>query len=244
MSLLLALLLAHLLAAYLVLVEPLLGARMYESLKRSVPEDRRALGRFYRWTLAVEWSWVAGVGLIVVLGGASLRDIGLVWDMPPPAVLGFIAAAALGSLIPVAVFALRSRRGEGPGVRDSFRQMMEPVSALLPSTREERRLFAAVAVTAGICEEVVFRGFMIFYLSEIFPGMPRAAAVAASSIIFGMAHLYQGLRGVLGTGLFGLAMAILYVMSGSLLVPIILHALLDLRILLLYRPERSETTGL
>jgi len=58
--------------------------------------------------------------------------------------------------------------------------------------------------------------------------------VAVSSIVFGMAHLYQGLKGVLGTGLFGLAMALLYAWSGSLLLPIILHALLDL---LIHRPE-------
>lgn len=235
-----SLLLAHLLTAYAVFVEPLLGARMYERLKRSVPEDRQALGRFYRWTLAVEWSWVAVMGLIVVFGGASLRDIGLVWNMPPPEVLGFVAAATLGSLIPIAVFALRSWRFGGPGVRDSFRQMMEPVSALLPSTREERWLFAAVAVTAGICEELLFRGFLLFYLQDLFLGLSLAAAVIVSSIVFGMAHLYQGAKGVLGTGVFGLGMALLYVWSGSLLLPIILHALLDLRVLLLYRPERQR----
>lgn len=231
-----SLLLAHLLTAYAVFVEPLLGARMYESLKRSVPEDRQALGRFYRWTLAVEWSWVAAIGLIVVFGGASLRDIGLVWKSPPAQVFGFFAAFLVGSVVSLAVLAARSRRSE----ESTFQRMLDPVSALLPSTREERWLFAALSVTAGICEELLFRGFLLFYLQNLFLGLPLAAAVVVSSVVFGMAHLYQGAKGVLGTGVFGLGMALLYVWSGSLLLPIILHALLDPRVLLLYRPERQR----
>jgi membrane protease YdiL (CAAX protease family) len=118
--------------------------------------------------------------------------------------------------------------------------MLEPVGALLPRTEGERRLFAALAVTAGICEEVLFRGFLLFYLQEVFPGLEVAGAVAVSSIVFGLAHLYQGAVGTLMTGLFGAAMAILYVVSGSLVLPILLHALLDLRILLVYRPEEGD----
>lgn len=53
-----SLLLAHLLAAYAVFVEPILGVRIYESLKRSVPENREALVRFYRRSITLEWSWV------------------------------------------------------------------------------------------------------------------------------------------------------------------------------------------
>ncbi|HEX2729856.1 MAG TPA: CPBP family intramembrane glutamic endopeptidase [Rubrobacteraceae bacterium] len=97
--------------------------------------------------------------------------------------------------------------------------MMKPFPTLLPSTREERWVFAALSVTAGICEEILFRGFLLFYLQDFFLGLPLAAAVTVSSIVFGMAHLYQGGKGVLGTGVFVLGMALLYVWSGSLLLP-------------------------
>jgi membrane protease YdiL (CAAX protease family) len=54
-----------------------------------------------------------------------------------------------------------------------------------------------------------------------------------TAIVFGWAHLYQGLTGVLATGALGGLLAILYAATGSLLLPVLLHALLDLRVLLM-----------
>lgn len=237
---LLSLLLSHLLAAYTVLVEPILGVRLYADLERKAEHGGRARVRFYWLGLIMEWAWMAVVGLIVALGTVSLDDLGLRFTVPPGEVLGFMAAVALGSLVPVAMFWLRSLRSGAPGVRESFERMLEPVGALLPRTAGQRWLFAAVSITAGICEEVLFRGFLLFYLQDVFPVVGLVAAVVLSSAIFGLAHLYQGIKGVLGTGVFGAAMAALYVFSGSLLLPIVAHALLDLRILLLYRPAVSR----
>lgn len=242
-----SLLLAHLLAAYAVLVEPLLGARMYQSLKRTVAQDDRALTRFYRLGIVVEWSWVFMVVLIVVSGGPALGELGLRWEAPPAEVLTFAAAIGLGALVGVLVMAVlmrvKGRRSGQPGMRQTMQERLEPVRALLPSTRKERRLFAALSITAGICEEIVYRGFLIFYLQEVFPGLTLAASVVVSSAIFGLVHLYQGAGGMLGTGAFGLGMAVLYVVSGSLIVSIVLHALLDLRILLIHRPGDPAEGG-
>ena len=58
--------------------------------------------------------------------------------------------------------------------------------------------------------------------------MPLPAAVVVAALLFGMAHAYQGSRGVLQTGLVGLGLAVLYVLSGSLWLPMALHAFVDL----------------
>jgi len=216
---------------------------MYEGLTSAVARDRGARLRFYRLSMVIEWSWVLAVGLILVLGGLPLSEVGLRWESPPAMVVGFVVAVGFGMLVPMVVVWLRSRRSGGAGAGEPFREILEPVGALLPRTRKERRLFAALAVTAGICEEILFRGFLLFYLQEIFPGFGVVGAVVVSSVVFGLCHFYQGVRGVLGTGAFGAGMAILYMASGSLIVPIILHALLDLRVLLLHRPTAGEETG-
>lgn len=239
----LSLLLSHLLAAYAALGEPVLGARMYKRLTSAVARDGGARARFYRLSMVIEWSWVLVVGLILLTGGLPLSEVGLGWESPPPVVVGFVVAVGFGMLIPIVVLWLKSRRSRGPDTGEPFRETLEPVSALLPHTRKERWLFAALAVTAGVCEEVLFRGFLLFYLQEVFPGFGVVGAVVVSSVIFGLCHFYQGVRGVLGTGVFGAGMAILYVASGSLIVPIILHALLDLRVLLLHRPNAGEDTA-
>lgn len=47
--------------------------------------------------------------------------------------------------------------------------------------------------------------------------------------MFGVAHLGQGSKGMLVTGMTGAALGALYLITGSLLAPIILHILIDLR---------------
>lgn len=236
----LSLLLSHLLAAYAAFVEPLLGYRMYRGLQRTAAYDNEARGRFYRLSMIVEWSWVVAVALILLSGGLPLAAVGLRGESPPAVVVGFVAALGAGMLVPIIALRLKSLRPGQADAADPIRQMLESVGALLPRDRRERRLFAALAVTAGVCEEILFRGFLLFYLQEVFPGFGVVGAVVVSSAIFGLVHFYQGIKGVLATGVFGAGMAILYVASGSLIAPIILHALLDLRVLLLHRPASGE----
>src|ERR1700728_1530956 len=107
---------------------------------------------------------------------------------------------------------------------------------ILPVTREERARFAAVSITAGVCEEVWYRGFLIRYLSDFPWHAGLLTALGISSIAFGMAHGYQGLAGILGTALLGAFMAVIFVVTGSLWLPIALHAIIDLRVLFLLRP--------
>ena len=57
---------------------------------------------------------------------------------------------------------------------------------------------------------------------------PRARALAASSVLFGMAHSYQGVSGMIATALVGAAFGWVYLETGSLLLPVLLHAALDI----------------
>jgi membrane protease YdiL (CAAX protease family) len=109
--------------------------------------------------------------------------------------------------------------------------------ALLPRTRAERRLFTLVGVSAGICEEWLYRGFFLAVVSAISGGLPGPALVAVAGVAFGLAHVYQGPGGVLLTGVLGAVLAALYLDTGSLLLPVVLHALIDLRFLLV--PPRA-----
>jgi uncharacterized protein len=58
--------------------------------------------------------------------------------------------------------------------------------------------------------------------------------------LFGFAqHIYQGLKGIVGTAILGLLFSAVFVVTGNLLVPMILHFLIDLRILLLLPAENK-----
>jgi membrane protease YdiL (CAAX protease family) len=60
-----------------------------------------------------------------------------------------------------------------------------------------------------------------------------------SSVIFGAAHLYQGVAGVIVTAILGLIFSAIVLTTGTLVVPMILQALIGLRILLILRPKQQ-----
>jgi membrane protease YdiL (CAAX protease family) len=73
-------------------------------------------------------------------------------------------------------------------------------------------------------EEIVFRGYLMAYFDSL---VGPAGAVLASSLIFGLGHAYQGVAGIVKTGVAGLLFAGVYVATGSLLAPMLLHAVTD-----------------
>jgi membrane protease YdiL (CAAX protease family) len=105
------------------------------------------------------------------------------------------------------------------------------IRALLPRTRAELSYGVGLALSAGIFEEVLFRLGLPALLFGILGLGPLSFVVAA--VLFGMLHLYQGPLGILFATLLGLVFAALYVLTGSIAAPIVLHVLVDLRSLVL-----------
>jgi membrane protease YdiL (CAAX protease family) len=221
----------HALALFLFVGVPIWDALETRALKTSANPRRKVLS--YQRILLLLWT-------AAIVAWFTLRssvffiwpDVRLVTQQKIEAsfIWGFAAAFAGASLLQV--FLVR----RSATAREKMLRPFKRLAFILPVTREERAWFALVAVTAGICEEVLYRGFLIRYLSN---GPWHAGlwmAVAIASISFGLAHGYQGLSGIIGTGLLGAVMAVLFLASGSLWLPMALHAIIDLRILLLLRP--------
>lgn len=97
---------------------------------------------------------------------------------------------------------------------------------LLPVTIPERALFVGVAITAGICEELIFRGFLMTALTQS-SGSPVLAAVISSGA-FGVLHAYQRPPGALRAAIIGCVLASSVVMTGSIYAAIIAHIAIDL----------------
>jgi membrane protease YdiL (CAAX protease family) len=108
------------------------------------------------------------------------------------------------------------------------------LARMLPVSGREFRWFAGLSVTAGVCEEALYRGFLIWYLgayAALFVSAPHVFAVAAagSSLVFGLGHSYQGVRNALVTALTGGFLAAVVWISGSLYAAMLIHALMDLQ---------------
>lgn len=152
-----------------------------------------------------------------------------------PSILGlavhFDLRFTVGCLITTAVMALFSR--EYVRIRklsdERMRKIIDKharVFGYTPSSIRQLLYFVGLSVTAGVTEELLYRGFLIWSLTAY---MNLVLAAVLSSIFFGLGHSYQGVAGIVKTGGVGLVMASLYVGSGTILLPIILHAFVDIQ---------------
>jgi hypothetical protein len=93
---------------------------------------------------------------------------------------------------------------------------------MLPQRGIELTFWIALSVTAGICEETVFRG----YLQRQFMALTKSApaGILLSAATFGAAHAYQGFRMVILIALYGAMFGILAYWRGSVRPGMIAHA--------------------
>jgi membrane protease YdiL (CAAX protease family) len=103
-------------------------------------------------------------------------------------------------------------------------RQLESAAPLLPHSANENRMFKLVSVTAGACEEILFRGFLFWYFAI---SVGTAVAVILSSLVFGLGHIYMSSRQVPKTAGAGMVMACLAIASGSLWPAILIHAATD-----------------
>jgi len=86
-------------------------------------------------------------------------------------------------------------------------------------------LFVVLSLTAGICEEFLFRGFVMAALFRA--GLDTWLVAVLSSAMFGLAHLYQGKGGSLGTGILGALFALVRIIYNNLVPAMVWHSALD-----------------
>ena len=137
------------------------------------------------------------------------------------------ALAAILTVLGIAVLLMQSRQvraatqEEINGIKERFGRL----SIIMPRNGNELASFYRLSITAGIVEEILWRGFLIWYLSQF---MPLWAAALVSTLSFAMAHAYQGLSHLPQITAVGAAFAGLYLLAGSIWLPIILHAAVDI----------------
>jgi uncharacterized protein len=100
-----------------------------------------------------------------------------------------------------------------------------PNVSMLPHQGTELVLWIALSITAGICEEMIFRGYLQGQFIALTKNGPYGIVISA--IAFGAAHAYQGLRMVILISLFGAMFGILAYWCGSVRPGIIAHAWQD-----------------
>jgi membrane protease YdiL (CAAX protease family) len=220
----------HALFLVLAVLFPVRAARFgLRPLQRASAEDLpRVKLEVYRRAIALQWLVAAGTAVGWLAAGRSWSALGLV---PRPG--GGLAGVGLGLAIVLAILARQGRlTPTDAAALEHVRERTRHLERMLPATRRERSWFFALAGTAGVCEEVLYRGYAIWYLAAwswlYLPDHAFLAAAVVSSLVFGSGHAYQGLRGMLLTAAVGGFLAAVYWITRSLFAGMLIHALMDL----------------
>jgi membrane protease YdiL (CAAX protease family) len=191
---------------------------------RAASEEEAAILRPALWTRAIITQWT-------LTGGVLWQWLAQHRPFEALSLNARFGWGAGGILLGLALMAIamqpqRSQLAAAPAVVERLRSRLEGVKKLLPATREEWPRFVALAFTAGICEELLFRGFILWALAQALPEYWQAAL--AQAVLFGLAHAYQGPRGVFLTFMVGAFLTGVVWITGSLWPAMLAHALLDL----------------
>lgn len=210
----------HLLALTVFVAYPLLAKRNFPALVRRVREHGEAARvAAYRQTIMTTLSFAV---LLLAMWLTLDRDWALL------GIRGFSTAQfAWGLLLAVAVLLLTiwQFRTMLLGSDDKVVGSFGDLEALMPRTSREQFWFRLVSGNAGVSEELLYRGYVIWYLTQ-FVNLAWAAVIAV--LLFTFAHSYQGLKQVPGLMFISTVLVALYLISGSLLLPILFHAVFDM----------------
>ena len=204
----------------LTLVEHYVGwPRWRAAIAAGAPQARI---RGYRIVLAEEWL----VTIAILLRWATTdRPWAALW-LVRPTPWGLAAASVL---IAVTAWFLLARGRTVARLSSESRlaagRRLGTIGDSLPRTPREHRWFMALSITAGFCEELLYRGFVVWALT---PTLGLYGAAATSVIIFGIGHAYQGRAGTIGSTLTGAVLAALALAAHSVIPGMVLHAMIDL----------------
>jgi membrane protease YdiL (CAAX protease family) len=190
----------------------------------SDPERPNEKLKIYSRTMIMLWGLAAICTLSWLGSGQSLAELG--FRNPEAGWRAWtswgLAAAGVAYMIYAVIGTATSREN-----RDEVRRQIVTsgdLELMRPRSAAEHGRFQWISLTAGITEEVIFRGFLIGVFAMVFP-VWIAASIATA--VFVLAHLYQGPSGMLRILPVSAGLALIFVIGGSLWPVMILHALTD-----------------
>jgi len=190
------------------------------SLPVTSPRERLLL---YFSTIAFQWVAVGVVGWRAWARGRTREELGLLThDWRHTLAAAIVGAATLGALQWLNLRRMGRLQASPTKAHEFMRTLAEHI---LPQSAVELLPYLALALTAGLCEEFLYRGFAMDALSRA--GLPAWTAVLLSAVLFGLAHLYQGRGGFVSTLVLGAVFGAARIAYDGLLPVVVWHFAID-----------------
>jgi len=200
---------------------PIFGYLLFRNLKKSdnLNLTSRKL-RTYAYIILSEWGFVIALLWLTHQHDLSISDLG---ENMGNVNLTVITIIVLLSVFMVMVyFNVRQLRQMS---LEKLEVELRPLRKFIPNNVTEFISFILIAFTAGICEELLYRGWLQNLLAygtgSVWIGFILGA------VIFGFGHAYQGKMGMVQTGIIGLIFGVVFIFTKSLMASQILHIIVD-----------------
>jgi len=216
---------------YLAVIAPVTGYIEHKKLKQSLEDGLNTKLSVYRHTIL--WSWIPVVVIILLIpfSELTLNDLGFRWiDLNASSLSYWVVIPTITLFFLYFLYNVYSiilLKTSQKARLESSKNLPEYVEALLPITSQEKRTWVYVASSAGITEEIVYRGYLFFALGFLFPALSIFQVLLISTLLFGLGHVYQGKEMIKPT-LLGLFFGFSYILFDSLFPIIVLHIAQDL----------------
>lgn len=211
---------------------PISGYNSIKKLKKSIAGGDNSIKiKFYRETIFWSWIPIFLIFLLIPISGISIENIGIKWIHIDTSsfskwfvypVIGFYILYLLYNIYSIIIFKSNkeSRAKAAKSISDDFR-------IFFPITQKEKRVWSLVSISAGLTEEILYRGYLFYALAIVFTNLSLIHILFISTLIFGIGHIYQG-KEVIKSTILGLILGIFYIVFDSVIPVIIFHIVQDL----------------
>jgi membrane protease YdiL (CAAX protease family) len=169
-------------------------------------------------TIIFQWVIFAVNYVSVTMEGTSLKGLGITRVRPIHFAWGISFLLAANLLLGGLAWVLGQLGMPLPG----------EISLLIPKDPAGKLVWVLVSFTAGFCEEIAFRGYLMTRLRLLGKFHSWVIPTIISALAFGACHAYQGVPGLIVISTYGVLFSLLYIRTGSLWPCIIAHSLQDL----------------
>lgn len=220
-----------LLMLYLAVIAPVSGYLEQNKLKRIVSHSTNQKVKGYQSTIFWSWIPVMLILLLLLFSDITLGNIGFRWinintsALNKWIVIPFIVLCVI--YLFYNVYLIIMLKNNKKARLEASKNLPEYAKTLFPITRLEKKTWIYVALTAGITEEIVYRGYLFFAFALIFPSLSIFHVLLISTFIFGIGHIYQG-KEVFKSTILGLVFGFSYIIFDSIIPIIVLHSVQDL----------------
>lgn len=216
--------------------EPVIGYFSFQKFKERVAVNSNERLKYYYNIMIGLWVPTIFIVLIILFTELTFQEVGITVPKIDTETLGpivtyiVLAIAVFYFIVMIGyIFGYKFNKNIRKKFIESKNRQLNEISfaVMLPITKKEKKAWSYVSLTAGVTEEIIYRGFLIFAVLYLNPNLSIWLVMLIASILFGLAHTYQGFGNVVRTTIIGYLFSILYVGLQSILPIMVLHFLID-----------------